>query len=433
MTDSYIKTYQYDNGEIQRVQVITCDSFDNLQFFRPEGSEKAYGKIVDLYRNFLVPKCPWVFGKMVLFSAGDDIRPEDIEFLRKSIKVKNGELVYKNEKARSICEKLNESGKLNVVCGKLPGTKLLAVGNSFGFLSESLLDAKVKANSNFFIMDCFDVSSVYDRIGTPIGLMVKDGKVLNPPLFDREALFVYENSKVEVRSISLNELSFVINGKEFKEDGTAVIYERPKTCKIPKTMTGKFLVVVGCRVEAVILKGGFDVPSSGFVLKIPEDIEIQPGDQVEYKGLEDVKFAVQVGNSIVVNGKKTEGFVSKFYNIYKKLGRRAYPPSLYPLNFEKARAPRMALGATQDGKPCLFWAEGPKKTGYVPGAQSRGASLSEMAEIAIDLGLYNAVNLDGGGSAQILVDNKRSLIISDRNPADDSDAERAVPAGIYIP
>lgn len=433
MTDSYIKTYQYDNGEIQRVQVITCDSFDNLQFFKPKGSQRAFEKIVDLYKNFIVPKCPWVFKKMVLFKAEDDMSPKDIEFLRKSVRVKGGKAVCNNGKADGIIRKLEESGKLSVVCGKLPGTKLLPVGNSFGFLSESLPDAKVKANSNFFIMDCFDVGSVFDRIGTPIGLMVKDGKVLNPPLFDREALIVHGDDSVEVRSISLKELTFSIGDREFTEDGTAVIYERPKTCKVPKSMTGKFLVVVGCRVEAVILKGGFDVPSSGFVLKIPEDIEIQPGDQVEYKGLEDVKFAVQVGNSIVVNGKKTEGFVSKFYNIYRKLGRRAYPPSLYPLNYEKARAPRMALGATGDGKPCLFWAEGPKKTGYVPGAQSRGASLSEMAEIAVDLGLYNAVNLDGGGSAQILVDNKRSLIISDRNPADDSDAERAVPAGIYIP
>lgn len=431
MPETYIKTYQYDNGEIQRVQVVTEDSFDKLQFLKPEGSKKSFDKIVDLYRNFIVPKCPWVFGKMILFYAPESFSPEDIAFLRKSVKVKGESLVYKTEEAKDICEKLQSSGLLYVVCGKLPQTKLLPVGNCLGFLSENMTGAKVKANSNFFIMDCFDVGSVFDRIGTPLGLMCKDGKVLNPPQFDREALLVYKDDSEEVRKLSLNELTFVMGNNRFS--GKEVeICERPKTCRVGKIRKGRFAVIVGCRVEGVFEGGGFDVPSSGFALKIPKNALVKVGDSVEYEGLENVKFGLQVGNSIVVNGEKTTGFISKFYSIYKHLGRRAYPPSLYPLDYEKARAPRVALGATGDGKPCLLWAEGPKKTGYVPGEQSCGASLSEMADIAADLGLYNAVNLDGGGSAQILIDNKRNLIVSDRNPADDSDAERAVPAGIYI-
>ena len=55
-----------------------------------------------------------------------------------------------------------------------------------------------------------------------------------------------------------------------------------------------------------------------------------------------------------------------------------------------------------------------------------------MADIAAELGLVNAVNLDGGGSAQILVRNERSLRISDRNKEDNSDAERLVPLGLVV-
>ena len=46
--------------------------------------------------------------------------------------------------------------------------------------------------------------------------------------------------------------------------------------------------------------------------------------------------------------------------------------------------------------------------------------------------MVDAVNLDGGGSAQILVDNRRSLMISDRNAPDASEAERPVPMGLIV-
>ena len=45
--------------------------------------------------------------------------------------------------------------------------------------------------------------------------------------------------------------------------------------------------------------------------------------------------------------------------------------------------------------------------------------------------MVNAVNLDGGGSAQILLHNLRSLKISDR-AEDGTETERPVPMGLVI-
>ena len=42
------------------------------------------------------------------------------------------------------------------------------------------------------------------------------------------------------------------------------------------------------------------------------------------------------------------------------------------------------------------------------------------------------MNLDGGGSAQILLNNRRSLEISDRNREDHSQAERPIPLGLIV-
>ena len=125
------------------------------------------------------------------------------------------------------------------------------------------------------------------------------------------------------------------------------------------------------------------------------------------------------------------GFRSRFYNI-KGLEPVAFPPSLYPLDFEKARAARIALGADEEGKPVILWAEGKGKLRYTPGQDSCGASLLEMAHICADAGMVNAVNLDGGGSAQILLKNKRSLLISDRNKEDNTEAERPVPLALIV-
>jgi argininosuccinate synthase len=56
----------------------------------------------------------------------------------------------------------------------------------------------------------------------------------------------------------------------------------------------------------------------------------------------------------------------------------------------------------------------------------------EMADICCELGMVNGVHLDGGGSAQILLKNHRSLRTSDRNLEDNSDAERPIPLALML-
>ena len=150
-----------------------------------------------------------------------------------------------------------------------------------------------------------------------------------------------------------------------------------------------------------------------------------------YSGLQEYVFGIQVGNSAIVNGIKTEQFVSSFHNFLSPL-TNAYPPSMYPLNYRKDRAPRIVLGADMDNKPVILWFEGAGKFGYQAGKDSCGASLSEVASLCETIGLYNAVNLDGGGSAQILLNGERELMMSDREPVHFSEQERGIAMGLYI-
>lgn len=460
-----IKVFAREDGQIQCVQVVRFEDWAQLDFLQLKGDKRALQCFYDIYKNFLIPTMPWIFPQMVMFQLPENVEVADgvkdklltaSKVLQNGVKLRGGKPVFSTKEAKSLWEELEAKDCVRIVCGKFPKTKIIPVGDFVGYMSECEIEARMKVNANFFIMDPIDCATIYDQVGRPFGLCVKNGVVINPPLFEREALVVEKDGRVSIRPMNVKELEIEINGICFRHGENATIYTRPERAKTPR-IDGNCIVIVGNHVVDVKENGPVDIPASGFVIHVDKEsfvaprtladgtkmkecpfcesvtkyVDVKSGDEVIYHGLENVEFGIQVGNSIIRDGIKTSEFISRFYNIYH-LERVPFPPSLYPMDFEKARAARIALGADKDGKPVLFWAEGKGKLSYVPGEDSTGASLSEMADIAEDLGLRNAINLDGGGSAQILLHNMRSLHISDRKTEDNSDAERLVPMGLIV-
>ena len=445
--ESEIRVFSYPNGELQRVQLVRLPRWQDLSFLQLPGSREALDCFADIYRKYLVPACPWLFGNMIMFRLPEDVTVTfpatdsawgavadrhtaaailfqgDVWFLR-------GKPRFRSKEAETLYRELERRDCLRLVRGRLPVTISIPVEDICGYLTDTSPEARLKVNASFFIMDRFDCATVYDHVGTPLGLCVKDGVITNPPLYGREALLVGYDGKVWIEAPRLEDLALEIRGEIFRPGKNARVYTRPKRSRTPRSKDKK-LIIIGCRVAAVHTGGSAPIPASGFVLCVPPESLVQPGDSVIYQGLENVLFGIQVGNSIICNGEKTLSFRSRFYNI-RHLEPVPYPPSLYPMNFDKARAARIALGADEMGKPMLLWAEGAGKNRYIPGEDSCGASLKEMADICADVGMVNAVNLDGGGSAQILVNNSRSLKISDRKKSDNSEEERPVPLALMI-
>lgn len=442
--ESIVKTYAYPDGTVQRVQLVRPDSWEALNFLDLPYADGALDCFADIFRQYLVPACPWLFGNLVLFHIPGGLKiPFSLETkygtlcddltaaaaaLRSGLRMEGGKPRFRNPQVECFWQALEDRDAVRIVKGKLPITTVIPVGDAPGFLSKTRADAALKVNASFFIMDPFDCATVYDHVGTCLGLMVKNGEVLNPPLYGREALLVRSDGTVTVEAWDIRQMPIRIGDRTFRHGENAVLYTRPGRSRSPGGR-GRNIVIVGRRVAAVA-DSSVPIPASGFVLCPKEDCDIRPGDPVSYPGMEDVVFGIQVGNSILRDGMKTERFRSRFYNI-RHLEPVPYPPSLYPMDFRNGRAARIALGADETGKPMLLWAEGAPKLGYIPGRHSRGASLADMAEICSDLGMVNAVNLDGGGSAQMLVANQRILEISDRK-TDHSQSERPVPNGLYI-
>lgn len=425
--DSQLKLYKREEDEIQKVFAVTLDSWGDLEFFRPTTTPNALKHLADIYRDFFISAAPFLFGKFTIFHIPEDIKlpfglkdGEDLHLAAKKYLKKH----YGEKEAKAFIEELKSRGYFYEVKGKNPFMHRFMAFKNIGFLSEAEKDARFKVNSSFFTFDILDEDSPVDLYGTPIGLMVKDGKILSPPLFGREALIVYKDGRCEVKPVTLNDIKINIEG---------TIYERPEHRSAPIKPKGAFGRRFNvCIVENKIVSiedGRCKIPCSGFVINTAEKHSL--GETVICSGMEDVLFAIQCGNSCIVNGKPTTEFRSGYFN-WKKPGSVPTVPGRYPLDYEKARAPRIAIGNTKDNIPVIFWAEGASKHKHIKGEDSCGASLLEMSEIAQDLGLVNAINLDGGGSAQIMLDGERKLLISDRNFKDNSESERPIPIGLMV-
>lgn len=445
MITSQIRTFKHTNGDIQKVQCVRMDSFGEFNFFRPQFTTEAFERLCHLYRDFLIRKYAQIFGQIVLFHVPDDM---EIPFntvsglyghvldrlsivtmaFKNNVFIKKGNICFRDETTKQFFYQLEKRGALYIACGKRNSVSFLPVSHKMGFMSRSHTDAILKVNTSFFVMDMLDCATIFDHVGKPVGLSLKDGVVMTPPLFEREALLVDGNGHVLVRKASLDEVSVFIDNREYRNGNKCIYYSRPQYAITPR---GGFDVVISDSEVVAVKRGGrCPIPSSGFVLHLDEEITVND-TKVTYGGLQEYVFGIQVGNSAIVNGTRTEQFISRFHNFLRPLSN-AYPPSMYPLNYHKDRAPRIVLGADRDNKPVILWFEGAGKFGYQAGRDSCGASLSEVASFCETMGLYNAVNLDGGGSAQILLNGERQLMMSDREPVHFNEQERGIAMGLYI-
>jgi hypothetical protein len=112
-------------------------------------------------------------------------------------------------------------------------------------------------------------------------------------------------------------------------------------------------------------------------------------------------FAAVGGQPILVNGKPTERLD------------------------DRIRAPRSAVGNTADGRTVMLVTVDGRQT------DSIGATLSELSALLAQLGLDDAVNLDGGGSSTLVYrtpDQAKTAIVSDPSGT----SARRVPDGLGV-
>lgn len=107
------------------------------------------------------------------------------------------------------------------------------------------------------------------------------------------------------------------------------------------------------------------------------------------------KTAMGGGPLLIDGGKFKDTYVEELFN-----GTSGISPD--------SNQPRTAMGVTADGKMVLFVCEGRQMTEGVA-----GLTTADVANVLLDLGCVEAINLDGGGSSCMLVNGKTTIKVSD--------------------
>lgn len=441
-----LTTYVHPNGELQRYQIVEAFNWNQARFVTAGFDPRSVTEIARLYRINIVPKLQQSIGLPVFFHVPPDIPlPFPIADEHEVYHDRNvaasihlnrlarehhirweGSLKADAKEIEAFLSALQNRNLLEAVVQGTNPIRFIALNEKLGFLSSHKSTCIV--DTHFFLMDPTDLDSPYCVLGTPHGLALKDGVILNPPLNHRPCLLVDEHGTVSIDVVELTDLSVEIDGTKYRHGDNAVFHFRPEERFTPKT-EGTDLIITEDKVVSVRKGGGSTIPMAGFILSVPASLDVAD-PKVVYHGLEHYAFGIQVGPPMMKDGRIITTLECPFYNA--AVDEVPYPSTVYPLPFETARAARIALGNNKEGEPVLIWAEGAPKLSYTPAQDSCGASLLELAQFCEREQFQSIVNLDGGGSAQIILEGKRSLQIADRYASTNLEAERPVPYGLSI-
>lgn len=107
------------------------------------------------------------------------------------------------------------------------------------------------------------------------------------------------------------------------------------------------------------------------------------------------KTAIGGGPLLIDDGKFRDTYVEELFNGISGIGP----------DYDQ---PRTAIGVTSDKKMIVFVCEGREMTEGV-----KGLTTADVANVLLDLGCVEAINLDGGGSSCMLVNGKQTIKVSD--------------------
>ena len=232
--------------------------------------------------------------------------------------------------------------------------------------------------------------------GIPIGASIVNGEVLTGPLYNRVVFGITANNKFKMEKIAISgEISIGesvtlplvnINQPITRTDGFTVYTDRWGS-RTPDTSIYQCHIVVENNKVQYIKQSSVLIPQNGYVIVGPRSLipknTINQFDSVSYKASlspddwNNIKYAVGGGPYLVKDGKM---FIDK---------------QRFSNKFLWGKAPRSAVGYTKAGVLILVTVDGRQEG-------TDGATLTELAQIMYELGAYNAMNLDGGSSTQMV-------------------------------
>lgn len=291
------------------------------------------------------------------------------------------------------------------------------------------LGAVAAVNAGFFRLD----KSAF--AGDPAGVLIIDGMMISESSNDRVALgIVNGKSKTEVafghvRSKSLagfgvdSELAFAGIDRERKADeiilytsyfhsstltdasGSEIILSECTTTGVPK--------VSRCdRAEAVSSRGNSTIPAGGYVISIGKDAIDRSNNALYFAnrkdgGSKDFTYTFRLVHAIESPDESEKKFFARAEDMVNgvpqliKAGKIAvtWAEEKSGKSFVETRHPRTAVAKLKSGKFLMITVDGRSES-------SGGIGLYDLANLLLEFGAVDAMNLDGGGSTTMFLDGK---------------------------
>jgi hypothetical protein len=240
--------------------------------------------------------------------------------------------------------------------------------------------------------------------GIPLGLLIINEELITGPLYDRVAMGITSDQRIRMDRVGMRG-DLTKGGQKLKLDNVnqprtgklqTVLYTSRWGAVAPKVPdNGIQLQLLNGKVLQTSTTNSLSIPTNGYVVSGPLSSEMMamisdPSDTAigvsfyTVPDWSDVKHAISGGPYLVKNGNV---FVDTQAQRFNFKGSGAY-------------APRTAVGITGSGKMLLVTVDGRQK------GVSVGLSIYEMAHLMKQLGVVDAMNLDGGSSTQMVVDGR---------------------------
>lgn len=338
---------------------------------------------------------------------------------------KNGEFTVKDS---SDCEEdvikeikdkmvyVNEDNSIEqVVTPTLPITLCSGYENLMEIVKKN--NAIAGINGGYFLNFPEEMSK-FDAFNDPVGLLMVDGKITNPPIFNRGTILISEEgiefTKLSIMGIiiRIGNIKFGLRGSnevdvvlKLNSEHEASIYTSSYGKKIE--IYGEKVIIVGNRIVKVTDERETEIPGNGFIILLREDdlkkevekeIAHMKTNEVSYNitSMDDKKVVhgLSAGPILLKDGKEVE--------LNEEFGENV-PPTRLKFN---VRAPRSVF-ATSEDEILFITLDDDRKISLSPKERySIGAILDELKEILKEIGCKNAINLDGGGSSTLILNNE---------------------------
>jgi glycosyltransferase involved in cell wall biosynthesis len=247
-------------------------------------------------------------------------------------------------------------------------------------------------------------------IGSPLGMIVSDHRVLSPPLFNKAAMLIGTDGSITIRRVNVSggfELSYAKTRISFPPEAyNSLQPDLPCTFydllfedqEIPAS--GRVVVrLAGNRIKEVIRgEANVRIIPVGLTLSFSRDAFPEefgkPGTELGLLlyGMENIEHAVEAGPMLLCGGKICINMKAEGWKTQNSIATQAAR-----LDYTDMRGPKIAVGTDSSGNLSVLAVNGRIR-------ESVGATHQDMAEILLNYNITDAMEFDPGGSSTLVVE-----------------------------